>query len=149
MSSTTEAGKAGIPGVHLTGDQIIQETTLQYLKALQDEWGIPGVSLAIVRMNEDKQWDKQTIGMGRKDVDGDRLWFWFCQTLFSIASNSKLFTAISTGLVLSESNSSWDTPVQKVIPLFQLMDKEAEERATFIELLSHQTGLPRHGLSYE
>jgi hypothetical protein len=73
MSSTTEAGKAGIPGVHLTGDQIIQETTLQYLKALQDEWGIPGVSLAIVKMNEDKQWDKQTIGMGRKDVDGDRV----------------------------------------------------------------------------
>jgi hypothetical protein len=73
MSSTTEAGKAGIPGVHLTGDQIIQETTLQYLKALQDEWGIPGVSLAIVRMNEDKQWDKQTIGMGRKDVDGDQV----------------------------------------------------------------------------
>jgi hypothetical protein len=73
MSSTTEAGKAGIPGVHLTGDQIIQETTLQYLKALQDEWGILGVSLAIVRMNEDKQWDKQTIGMGRKDVDGDRV----------------------------------------------------------------------------
>jgi hypothetical protein len=73
MSSTTEAGKAGIPGVHLTGDQIIQETTLQYLKALQDEWDIPGVSLAIVRMNQDKQWDKQTIGMGRKDVDGDRV----------------------------------------------------------------------------
>ena len=62
-----------MPGVHLTGDRIMQETTLQYLKAMQDEWGIPGVSLAIVRMNEDKQWDKQTIGMGRKDVDGDQV----------------------------------------------------------------------------
>jgi CubicO group peptidase (beta-lactamase class C family) len=40
-------------------------------------------------------------------------------------------------------------PVQEVIPSFQLMDKEAEEKTTFIELLSHQTGLPRHGLSYE
>lgn len=62
-----------MPGVHLTGDRIIQETTLQYLKAMQDEWGVPGVSLAIVRMNEDKQWDKQTIGMGRKDVEGDQV----------------------------------------------------------------------------
>jgi hypothetical protein len=73
MSLITEAGKAGMTGVHMTGDRIIQETTLQYLKAMQDEWGIPGVSLAIVRMNDDKQWDKQTIGMGRKDVDGDQV----------------------------------------------------------------------------
>lgn len=71
------------------------------------------------------------------------------QTLFSLASNSKLFTSIASGLALAGANLTYGTPVQSVFPEFQLMDKRAEKETTFIELLSHQTGLPRHDLSYE
>jgi CubicO group peptidase (beta-lactamase class C family) len=69
--------------------------------------------------------------------------------LFSIASNSKLFTVIQMGLALSHANLTWKTKVQSVLPSFQLMDEEAKEKTSFVELLSHQTGLARHDLSYE
>jgi CubicO group peptidase (beta-lactamase class C family) len=71
------------------------------------------------------------------------------QTLFSIGSNSKLFTAIAAGLSLSQAKLSWHTLVKAVIPYFQMMDKAAEEQATFIDLMSHQTGLARHDISYK
>jgi len=74
---------------------------------------------------------------------------YFLQTLFSIASNSKLFTSIASGLALSRANLTWGTTVRSVFPEFQLIDKQAERETTFIELLSHQTGLPAHQLSYE
>jgi hypothetical protein len=70
------------------------------------------------------------------------------QTLFGIASNSKLFTSIAAGLALSRANLTWETPVHSVVPAFRLVDPEAERGTTFIELLSRQIGVPRHDLSY-
>jgi CubicO group peptidase (beta-lactamase class C family) len=69
--------------------------------------------------------------------------------LFTLASNSKHFAAIAAGLALSQAGLTWETPVRAMIPSFQLVDKEAQGKITFIELLSHQSGLPRHDLSYE
>jgi hypothetical protein len=62
-----------MPKVHLTGDRIISSATLDYLEAMREEWQIPGVSLAIVRMDKDGKWEKQTIGLGRKDSEGNQV----------------------------------------------------------------------------
>jgi hypothetical protein len=59
--------------IHLTGDQVISPRTLDYLENMQDQWQIPGVSIAIVRMNKDGAWEKQTIGLGRKDAEGNQV----------------------------------------------------------------------------
>jgi CubicO group peptidase (beta-lactamase class C family) len=158
-------------GIHLTGDQVVSPETLIYLENMRDQWQIPGVSIAIVRINKDGAWDKQTIGLGRKDAEGNQVTervgqgfiplfqissnkidcpILVCmQTLFSIASNSKLFTTIAAGLSLSQAKLSWHTLVKAVNPYFEMMDKEAEEQATFIDLMSHQTGLARHDISYK
>jgi CubicO group peptidase (beta-lactamase class C family) len=157
--------------IHLTGNQVMSPKTLDYLENMRDQWQIPGVSIAIVRMNKDGLWEKQTIGLGRKDAEGNQITervgrgiqpfvqipsrkinclIVFCmQTLFSIGSNSKLFTTIAAGLSLSQAKLSWHTLVKAVIPYFQMMDKAAEEQATFIDLMSHQTGLARHDISYK
>jgi hypothetical protein len=63
--------ETGMPKIHFTGDRIISSATLDYLEAMRDEWQIPGVSLAIVRMNEAGKWEKQTIGLGRMDSKGN------------------------------------------------------------------------------
>jgi hypothetical protein len=59
--------------IHLTGDQVVSPKTLDYLENMRDQWQIPGVSIAIVRMNKDGVWEKQTIGMGRKDAEGNQV----------------------------------------------------------------------------
>jgi CubicO group peptidase (beta-lactamase class C family) len=66
-----------------------------------------------------------------------------------MASNSKLFTVFAIGLALHQKGLSWKSKVKDVIPDFQCMDKEADERTSFEELFSHTTGMPRHDISYE
>ncbi|KAF8069841.1 beta-lactamase/transpeptidase-like protein [Lyophyllum atratum] len=67
-------------------------------------------------------------------------------TLFAIASNSKLFLALSTGLLISNGslNLEWTTKVASVIPEWKLMDPIASKEATLLDLLVHRTGMPRH-----
>jgi hypothetical protein len=72
-SSTPPLLKEKTAAIHLTGDQVVSPETLDYLENMRDQWQIPGVSIAIVRMNKDGVWEKQTIGMGRKDAEGNQV----------------------------------------------------------------------------
>lgn len=72
-SSTPPPVKEKFAAIHLTGDQILSPKTLDYLENMRDQWQIPGVSIAIVRMNKDGVWEKQTVGMGRKDSEGNQV----------------------------------------------------------------------------
>ena len=42
------------------------------------------------------------------------------QTLFMIASNTKVFTAAALGLLVEERKIAWDTPVITYLPWFRL-----------------------------
>jgi hypothetical protein len=91
--------------------------------------------------------------------------------LFSIGSNSKLFTAIAVGIALEDRRSAnvgstipnWNTKVKDLVPGWGLLDPIATEQADVMDLLSmnrrsasqtailtvllptaHQTGLPLH-----
>ncbi|KAF6765483.1 beta-lactamase/transpeptidase-like protein [Ephemerocybe angulata] len=82
-------------------------------------------------------------------------------TLFAIASNSKLFLAISVGLLVSNETLAadfrrsrgvelgWRTKMRDIFgpDLWQLWDEDAERGATIQDLLSHRIGLPRHDYS--
>ena len=62
------------PHQHLTGDSIVSSEVIDYLDRLRTDWGIPGVSIAIVRQREDDAvWEHQTIGLGRKDASGHQV----------------------------------------------------------------------------
>lgn len=67
-------------------------------------------------------------------------------TLFAIGSCTKAFTAAGLAILADEGRLDWDKPVQEYMPDFRLMDAFATREMTAIDLLTHQSGLPRHDL---
>jgi CubicO group peptidase (beta-lactamase class C family) len=100
---------------------------------------VPGVAVAIVRDGEvlfSRGFGIRKLGASDA-VDGD--------TLFSIASLTKAFTATAAALVVEDQKVSWDAPVIQYLPSFALSDPIATQHATLRDLLSHRSGLPLWG----
>ncbi|HRD01600.1 MAG TPA: serine hydrolase [Candidatus Saccharicenans sp.] len=96
---------------------------------------VPGLSLAIVK-------DGQVLlaeGYGVKKlgepapVDA--------QTLFGIASNSKLFTAVALGTLVDEGKIDWNGRVVDYLPEFMMYDPYVTREMTVKDLLCHRSGL--------
>ncbi|MCW5966726.1 MAG: serine hydrolase [Bryobacterales bacterium] len=101
----------------------------------QKQFEVPGIAVAIVK-------DGQTVvakGYGVRvlgkpgEVDA--------HTLFGIASNSKAFTAAALAMLVDEGKLSWDDPVQKHLPQFQMASPYVTREVTIRDLLSHRTGM--------
>ncbi|KAJ7111362.1 beta-lactamase/transpeptidase-like protein, partial [Mycena epipterygia] len=106
-----------------------------------------GIGVAVVR--KDKQrWRIETKGYGTAKVDGTKV---TGDTLFAIGSNSKLFDILATGLLISNNNLStpisWNTKIASIVPEWGLMDPVASAESTIMDVMSHRTGLPRHGFT--
>ena len=102
------------------------------------EWRVPGLAMAVVRAGEDpllRCWGLRNIDTGAP-VTPD--------TVFSICSVTKSFTATAIALLVDEGRLNWDAPVRAVLPEFRLRDTVATEWASLRDLLTHRTGLPRH-----
>lgn len=75
--------------------------------------------------------------------------------MYAIASNSKLFLALSVGLIMANDSLQeargekidWDTKVKKLIPEWGLMDEDMDRGVNIQDMLSHRTGMPRHDMS--
>jgi len=106
-----------------------------YIEKSMIEWKIPGLAIAIVK-------DDQVIfnkGFGVRDIDkNDRV---DPNTQFAIASNTKAFTVHALGLLVQEGKISWDDPLLKYLPDFQLYDPEVTRKITIRDLISHRSGL--------
>jgi CubicO group peptidase (beta-lactamase class C family) len=63
------------------------------------------------------------------------------KTLFEIASNSKAFTAAALAQLVDEGKLSWDDPVTKHLPGFQMADAYVTHTMTVRDLLVHRSGL--------
>ncbi|HEX5082071.1 MAG TPA: serine hydrolase [Blastocatellia bacterium] len=63
------------------------------------------------------------------------------QTLFGIASNTKAFTAAALAILVDEGRISWDDPVIKHLPGFQMYDSYVTREMTVRDLLTHRSGL--------
>jgi len=112
------------------------------LKALK-EWEVPGLALAVIK--DDSVLVAQGYGIRRlgstEPVDA--------HTLFAIASTTKAMTAACVGMLVDEKKLTWDDPVTKHLPGFQLSDPYVTRELTVRDLLSHRTGLARgDGLWY-
>jgi len=96
---------------------------------------VPGLALAIVK-------DDQVVvakGYGvRKLGESARV---DAQTLFGIASNTKVFTAIALGLLVEEGKLEWDAPVVRYLPWFQMWDPYVTRELSVRDLLVHRSGL--------
>ena len=101
-------------------------------------WKVPGAALAIVQDGE----VVLTRAYGQRDVEVDLPVT--PHTQFVICSITKSFTATAVALLHNEGLLDWTKPVRDYLPEFRLSDAVATERVTVRDLLSHQSGLPRH-----
>ncbi|OCF32472.1 hypothetical protein I316_05899 [Kwoniella heveanensis BCC8398] len=143
---------------------------------MRTRWGVQGVTIGLVASpdfikdydhtariaGEDEahkvkgEWWHETVGFGIADRRGNEV---NSETLFAIASNSKLFTAISVGLLIEnhtilpplngEASSKarvleWTTKIKDILPEWELVDEFASEHTNLIDLASMRSGLPRH-----
>lgn len=96
---------------------------------------VPGIAVAIVKDGE-VVWAK---GYGVKKIGGtDAV---TADTLFAIASNSKAFTTASLAILADEGKLSWDDPVTKHLPGFQMHEAYATQQMAVRDLLTHRSGL--------
>ncbi len=102
------------------------------------DWKVPGAAVAVVQDGK----ATLTRAYGRRDIEADLPVT--SATQFVICSITKSFTATAVALLHNEGRLDWTKPVRDYIPEFRLNDAVATERVTIRDLLSHQTGLPRH-----
>ncbi len=118
-----------------TQPAFIRDSLATYIAQGMKDWAIPGLAIAIIK-------DGQTVfmkGFGLRDlktkepVDTN--------TLFIIASNTKLITGTALANLHYQKRLSLDDLVTKYNPGFQLYDKDVTKLVTIRDLLSHRLGL--------
>ena len=100
--------------------------------------GTPGAAIAIIQ-------DSSIIylkGFGVKSVDTGELVD--THTVFRLASVSKCLSAVLAGVLEKNGLISWDDPIVKYLPDFELKSPEYTKQLTIRNVLSHTTGLPYH-----
>ncbi|MDP4131890.1 MAG: serine hydrolase [Bacteroidota bacterium] len=115
-------------------NSFVRDSIDQYVTQGLKDWALPGLAVVIVK-------DGKVIlmkGYGVRDVvtkarvDSN--------TLFMIASNTKLFTASSLALLETREKLSLDDPITKYFPDYRLYDSVSTTLVTIRDLLSHRIG---------
>jgi CubicO group peptidase (beta-lactamase class C family) len=112
----------------------ITDSLDSYIERGMRQWQIPGLAIAIVK-------DGKIVAMkgygvrefGKEDKVDEN-------TLFIIASNSKLFTGTSIAKLDFEGKLSLNDKVSKYIPWFRLYDSNATRMVNVRDLLCHRLG---------
>src|ERR1044071_5074125 len=106
-----------------------------YAARVLKEFEVPGLAIAIVKDGKivlAKGYGVRKLGEPTR-VDEN--------TLFGIASNTKAFTAAALAMLVDEGKISWDDPVVKHLPGFQLYDPYVTREMTIRDLLTHRSGM--------
>ena len=111
-----------------------------YMNQILKDWNTPGIGVGIV-VN-----DKLVFAKGYGFRDYEKKLPFTPTTLCPIASNSKLFTAISAGMLVEEGKLTWDKPVRESVPTIQFFNDQLNNNVTLRDMLSHRTGVTRHDL---
>ncbi|KAJ3377130.1 hypothetical protein HDU92_008600 [Lobulomyces angularis] len=107
------------------------------IENVRNYFGDVGLTVSIVK-------DSKVIlnkGFGKVSINGPEV---NEKTLFNIGSLTKAFTSFATAKLVSENILDWDTPAHKILPGLKWASDEVTKDTTLIEILSHQTSLPRH-----
>jgi CubicO group peptidase (beta-lactamase class C family) len=111
-----------------------------FVEQVMKDWKVPGLAVAVVK-------DGKVVyakGFGYRDVRKQLKVT--PDTLFAIGSCSKSFTATALAILADEGKVEWDKPVRDYLPDFRLHDAYATANIRPRDLVTHQSGLPRHDL---
>ncbi len=112
----------------------------QYMGKILSDWNAPGIGVGIVYK------DKLIFSKGYGYRDYDKKLPVTANTLFQIASNTKLFTATAIGFLVDGGLIEWDKPVRNFVPSIKFYNDELNNTVTIRDMLSHRTGISRHDL---
>ncbi|MDY3918593.1 MAG: serine hydrolase [Candidatus Limivivens sp.] len=108
---------------------------------LLDEMQVPSVSITCWQDGV-----SETVTAGCKDLENqipaDE------DTLYSIGSCTKSFTAAAIAVLCDRGLLSLEDPVRKYVPEFGMYDPYVSEHLTIRDMLCHRCGLPRHELAW-
>lgn len=137
----TQVGALKTPPVKQPGSatpksnsRFITDSLDKYIERGMKQWQIPGLAIAIVKDGKTvvmKGYGVRELG---KDDNVDE------NTLFIIASNSKLFTGTAIAKLDHEKKLSLNDKVTRYIPWFRLYDSNATRLANIRDMLSHRIG---------
>ncbi len=112
----------------------ITDSLTQYIEEGMKDWNIPGLSIVIVK--DGKVVHRRGYGLSNvnsKEPVNEN-------TLFMIASNTKLFTGTALANLEFYKKLSLDDKISKYFPNFQLYDKTSSSLVSIRDMLSHRIG---------
>lgn len=122
-------------GTHLYAQPTFIKDSLEtYIRQGMKDYDIPGLSIAIIK-------DGKTVmlrGFGVKDIKSNEPVDE--NTLFFIASNTKLFTGTALAQLETNKKLSLNDKITKYFPWYKLFDSSSTNLVTIRDLLSHRIG---------
>lgn len=111
-----------------------------YMAKTLKDWNTPGAGVGIVVKN------RLVFAKGYGYRDYEKKLTVTPNTLYQIASNTKLFTTMAVGLLVSEGKLDWDKPVRQFVPILQFSTEDLNNTVTIRDMLAHRTGISRHDM---
>src|SRR5688500_1820821 len=109
-----------------------------YMAKVLKDWNAPGIGVAVVSE------DRLVFAKGYGYRDYGKMLPFTPGTMVQIASNTKLFTAVASGMLVSEGKLTWDKPVRESVPAIQFANDQLNATITLRDMLAHRTGITRH-----
>lgn len=116
-----------------TDENMIEDYIIKSLEF----WNVPGASIAVVK-------DNKIIlakGFGYTKLEKTKNNEVDAETLFPIASLTKSFSAVATGIFAAQRQINLDATIQSLMPSFKLSDGYATDHLTLRDCLSMRAGL--------
>jgi len=112
----------------------------EYMSKVLSDWNEPGAGVAVIYK------DKLVYvkGFGYRDY-GNKLPVTE-NTLFQIASNTKLFTTVAAGMLVEEGIFTWDKPIKEAVPELEFYNDILNNQVTLRDMLGHKTGISRQDM---
>ena len=111
-----------------------------YMSKVLADWNEPGAGVAIIHKGE----LVYVKGFGYRDY-GKKLPV-TKNTLFQIASNTKLFTTVAAGMLVEDGIFKWDQPIKESVPEIEFYNDFLNTNVTLRDMLGHKTGISRHDM---
>ena len=135
LSTSIQAQNGTPPAIDVTqrlaGFDAFMEKTMK-------DWNAPGIGVGIV------VGDKLVFAKGYGYRDYEKKLPITANTMFPIASNTKLFTAVAAGFLVEEGKLTWDQPIRESVPTIDFYSSYLNNTITLRDMLAHRTGITRH-----
>jgi CubicO group peptidase (beta-lactamase class C family) len=126
-----------LPAFPASRDDLAREIEA-YAKSAMSQWEIPGAAVAVVLDGR----PVMVEGLGMRELGGTARMD--ADTVFTIASLTKAFTAMAAAVEVDRGRIAWDQPIVKTLPYFRLHDPYMTAEASFRDLLCHRVGTLNH-----